>query len=82
MIVYREGASLRAIYFDNEDHVIRYAVKPVEGGVAFVSDGAATEARYRLTYTSAARDRVKIRFEVAPPGKEFAAYLDAGAHRD
>jgi len=24
---------------------------------------------------------MKIRFEIAPPGKEFAAYLDASAKR-
>ena len=84
MIVYRaEGSGdLRATYYDSEGHVIAYMVKAVEGGVAFVSDAAATQTRYRLTYYAAGKDRARLKFEIAPPGKDFAQYIDAGIRRE
>src|SRR5580700_2611971 len=85
MIVYRDETSheLRAMYFDSEGHVIPYSVKPAEGrGVVFVTEGGATTMRYRLTYIGTAGEGVKLKFEIAPPGKEFATYLEAAAHRD
>jgi hypothetical protein len=83
-IVYRDETShgLQAIYFDSEGHVIRYTVSPAGGGVVFLSDGAASQMRYRMTYTPAGKDSLKIKFEIAPPGQEFTTYIEAGARRD
>lgn len=83
MVVYREEGGLRAIYFDNEGHVIRYAVHPAQdGAVVMESEGPRTEPRYRMTYRKIDGDRLKIGFEIAPPGKEFANYIEATARRD
>lgn len=82
MIVYRESGSLHAIFFDSEGHVIRYGVSASGGGAQFLSDGAATQVRFRLTYSAVDTAHVKLRFEIAPPGKDFATYLEATAHRD
>ena len=84
MVIYRqpESGALRAMYYDSEGHVIAYLVKPVEGGVAFVSDNPLAEMRYRLTYVASGKDRVRITFEIAPPGKDFAQYLSAAARRE
>jgi len=84
MIVYRQPGSgeLRAMYYDSEGHVIAYLVKPVEGGVAFVSDGPPDQMRYRLTYLAAGKDRARLKFEIAPPGKDFAQYLEASIRRE
>ena len=84
-IVYRDaaGKQLRASYFDNEGHVIQYVVNPREDGVQFLSEAAPGEPRYRLTYVKAGADRVRIRFEIAPPGQPeaFRMYIEAKARR-
>jgi hypothetical protein len=84
MIIYRDATThaLRATYFDSEEHVIQYAVNPAEGGVVLVSEGAPSSPRFRMTYTSTGKDTLKIKFEIAAPGKDFAPYLEAAAHRD
>jgi len=84
MIVYRDAASqdLRAIYFDSEGHIIHYAIQPSGSGAVFVSQGPQDSPRFRLTYSSVGTNRLKIKFEIAPPGKDFAAYIEASAHRD
>jgi hypothetical protein len=87
MVVYRDTpeAPLRAIYFDSEGHTIRYEVQgPTDGSEAIlVSAAEPGTPRYRLTYTRAGKDRLKIKFEVAPPGnpEQFATYIEAGARR-
>jgi hypothetical protein len=84
MVIYREGGGTRAIYFDNEGHVIRYTVEA--GGpdaVTFVSEAAAGTPRFRLSYKKLPDGRVGGKFEVAPPGKpeEFKTYLEWTAKR-
>ena len=81
MVVYRNanGSGFRASYFDNEDHVIAYAVTPLSGkqGLVFVSDLEPSAPRFRLTYVKTGEDTVAVTFESAPPGKpnDFAVYL-------
>ena len=38
MAVFAEGGQLKALYLDNEGHIIRYSVSAVPEGVAFTSD--------------------------------------------
>jgi hypothetical protein len=78
MIVFVDGETARADYYDSEGHVIRYAVDSPEPGLAvFVSDVNPSAPRYRLTYARAADETVAGRFEIAPPGQPeaFKLYL-------
>jgi hypothetical protein len=79
MIIYVDDQRVvRADYYDNEGHVIRYAVTiPGPGRAAFVSDVAAGAPRYRLSYETAPDGVVKGSFSVAPPGEPnaFTPYL-------
>ncbi len=46
------GQPLKAIYFDNEGHVIHYGVSvPEPGSVVFLSEGAGGGPQFRLMYT-------------------------------
>ena len=85
MIVYPEGAAPRAIYFDNEGHVIHYTAEFAEGGdrIVFTSETEVSSPRFRLTYSKLGPGKVAIRFEIAPPGKPdaFSPYIEATARR-
>lgn len=87
MIVYREpgGKSFRASYFDNEGHVIQYAVSslPDKKGLVFLSNPEPSGPRFRLTYTKCEADKVAVKFEIAPPGKaeQFKTYLEGTVRR-
>lgn len=84
MIVYRESptADLRADFYDNEGHVIRYLVQPSsDKQIVFVTPPGAPGPRFRLTYKSAGPDQLAGKFEIAPPGKDFATYLEWTARR-
>jgi hypothetical protein len=75
MIIYLEAASLRAIYFDSEGHVIHYNVTtPSPTKVVFESDGTQPGPKYRLTHTLEAQD-LTGKFEIAAPGAEYKTYL-------
>lgn len=77
MIIYLSGTGVRADYYDSEGHVIRYAVRsPAPGQAVFLSDGAAGEPRFRLTYTQTADGGLDGQFESADPGTTtFKTYL-------
>jgi hypothetical protein len=77
MTIFAEGGQLKAIYFDNEGHVIRYAAATVPGGVAFTSEPA-PGPRFRLTYLQKPDATVTVRFEIAPPSAPdaFKTYLE------
>jgi hypothetical protein len=85
MIVYQDGGKTRAIYFDNEQHVINYsvAVSSDSNSIVFVSDAVPAMPRFRLTNTKAGTDKITITFEIAPPGKSesFTRYIEAVARR-
>lgn len=84
LYIYFEGAgpALKAIYFDNEGHVIHYEVSiPKPGTVVLLSDGAQPGPQYRLSYELA--DGVMTgKFELKMPGQsEFMSYLEWSGKR-
>ncbi|MFB3828486.1 MAG: hypothetical protein ACE15B_17090 [Bryobacteraceae bacterium] len=86
MVVYRDpDKTVRAMYFDNEGNVIRYRVQASADGkrIVFLSDAVPGAPRFRLTNALTAAGRMKITFEIAPPGKpeEFKTYIEAAARR-
>ena len=70
------GRPLRAIFFDNEGHVIHYDVStPDPARVVFLSDPSQTGPQYRLSYEL--KGGVMFgKFEMRMPGQTgFTAYL-------
>ncbi len=87
MVIYQEGNGSpdRAIYFDNEGHVIHYTVEFSADGrsIVFVSGAEPAQPRFRLTYSKVSNDALKGKFEIAPAGhpESFATYLEWTARR-
>jgi len=87
VIYHEDGASpARAIYFDNEGHVIHYDASFSKDGTTwvFLSDSVPSAPRYRLTYTKEKNGMLGIKFEIAPSGKPeaFSTYIEARARRE
>jgi hypothetical protein len=85
MVMSQENNSIRAMYWDNEGHVINYTVEFSKdtNSVIFLSELVPSAPRFRLTYTKSENNTLKILFEIAPPGKpdSFTKYIEATAHR-
>lgn len=79
------SGSLRAIYFDNEGHVIHYTATMAEDGstFTFVSDALPSVPRFRTTYIKGQNELLTIRFEIAPPDDPdvFTIYTEGTATR-
>ena len=80
--VYPEGGRLRALYVDNEGHVIHYNVMATAEDAVFLGD-AGPGPRFRLTYRRTGAETVSLTFDIAPPGKPeaFVTYLRADMRR-
>jgi hypothetical protein len=84
MVIYREGDATKAAYWDNEGHVIRYVATADKGkSFSFVSEPAAGQPRFRLSYALTSPKALSLRFEIAPPNTpdQFKPYIQATLHR-
>jgi len=79
LYVYQEpaGQSYKAIYFDNEGHVIHYEVSiPAPATAVFLSDQAQAGPQYRLSYELKGATMYG-KFQMRVPGAtEFKSYLE------
>ena len=79
------AGSARAIYFDNEGHVIQYTVRFSDDrkAVTLLSDPIPSQPRYRLTYGVRSEESLTIKFEIAPPSQPdaFKMYVQSTCHR-
>ena len=86
MVIYKEpDQRTRAVYFDNEGHVIHYSVFLSEDKrtITLLSDSVPTAPRFRLIYNLLKDDSLSIEFDIAPPGKpdSFSKYVEGKARR-
>jgi hypothetical protein len=86
LIVYTEFTGVkRAIYFDNEKHVIHYevSISPDQKMIILVSDPIPSAPQFRFTYIMTAEDTLNARFEIAPPGTPgaFTVYIEGTSRR-
>jgi hypothetical protein len=77
MIVYPEspGSQMKAVYFDNEGHVINYSVTFPEGAIVLTSQKTENMPVFRLTYTSLDKETVDTNFEMSRDGEHFMTYV-------
>jgi len=77
LYVYPVGGAYRAIYFDNEGHVISYDVStPAPLTAVFLSKASDPGPQFRLTYELKGAT-MRGRFEIRMPGQtEFRLYLE------
>ena len=70
------GQTLKAIYFDNEGHVIHYDVTtPSPTSVVFLSDAATPGPQFRLAYEL--KDGAMAgKFQMHMPGQDWKSYLE------
>ena len=84
-VMYFENEKPRAIYFDSESHIIRYAVEfsPDSSTLTLLSEPVPSGPRFRFTYVKASPMSLKILFDVAPPNspEAFTRYIEATARR-
>jgi hypothetical protein len=84
LYIYRESAGQppKAIYFDNEGHVIHYEVTtPSSDTAVFLSPASQPGPQYRLVYQLKGQLMQGI-FQIRMPGqKQFASYLEWSGKR-
>jgi hypothetical protein len=79
MIIYFQSSEPKAVYFDNEKHVINYNIEFAENKVIFTSEELKGIPQFRLTYEGTGVNKMKLYFDIAPPNApgKFGSYLTA-----
>jgi len=84
MVIYVSPVGAKADYYDSEGHVIRYNVSsPAPDEAVFLSQPAAGEPTFRLSYKLASADSLDGEFAIAAPGTQqaFKPYLSWQSHK-
>ena len=82
MVIYAEGTAVKAIYFENEGHVIRYLVTATGKSATFESEAGEPGPRFKLVYEQKAAGSVSIVFSLAPPGSvAYRPYVTGTSRR-
>ncbi len=78
MVVYADsgGQPSKAIYFDNEGHVINYSVTYSERSVVLTSSRIQNASVFRLTYVLLNKETVDVKFEMSHDGEHFLTYTE------
>ena len=76
MIVYLDiaGSRSKAIYFDNEGHIINYAVTYSEKIIVLTSEKTNNLPIFRLTYSLLDNGTINVKFEMSQDGIKFSTY--------
>ncbi len=83
IIIYPDstGVPAKAIYFDNEKHVIHYSVTYRDNSVILTSQKNANTPAFRLTYTPLKPGKINTLFEWSQNGTTFKTYLEGKSMR-
>lgn len=84
MIIYRDknGIPSKAIYFDNENHVINYDLTfPDEKEIVFTSEKVPNIPLFRFTYSLIDDNTVNTKFEISTDGNNFFTYVEGKSKR-
>lgn len=65
----------KAIYFDNEGHVINYSITYTEKTITFLSETKPDQPTFRLIYSLLENNEVNTAFEISMDGKNFKTYI-------
>jgi hypothetical protein len=83
MIVYRDSlrGPAKAVYFDNEGHVIRYVITYPDRAIVFTSERVGSAPVFRLSYRLLERDVINVAFEMSKDGERFMTYVQGKCRR-
>lgn len=80
MIIYQENEKTKAVYWDNEGHIINYTAEfsQDKSKLYFTSEIIPASPRFRLVYEKLADGRINNVFQIASPGTpdQFAKYIE------
>lgn len=83
LIVYPGNAEVpsKAIYFDNEGHVINYSIYYVDNNIVLQSEKVGNTPIFRLTYSKIDDQSVNIKFEMSFDGTNFTTHVEGKSIR-
>jgi hypothetical protein len=78
MIIYPDltGDPSKAIYFDNEGHIINYSVTYSDKSIVLISEKSPNVPIFRLTYTLLENGIINTKFEMSQDGVKFMVYIE------
>ena len=83
MVIYQDSEKKRAkaIYFDNEGHIINYSISYPDTAIILTSERVPDSPVFRLVYSMADAETCITRFEFSQDGEKFTTYIEGESKR-
>lgn len=83
MIIYPDGNTdkTKAIYFDNEGHIINYDVTYTDRSITLTSIKVPDSPVFRLTYTLLENEILNTKFEMSRDGINYITYIEGNSKK-
>jgi hypothetical protein len=84
MIIYQDtsGSPSKAIYFDNEGHIIDYSIVCNDKSIVLTSNKLPNVPVFRLTYTLLENKTINTKFEMSQDGEKFMTYIEGKSKKN
>jgi len=84
MVIYLDSMQTpnKAVYFDNEGHVIHYAIAYPNQSIVLTSEKIPDTPVFRLSYTPIDSAAVIVKFEMSRDGVTFMTYVEGKSKRE
>lgn len=76
-----QGRAAKAVYYDNEGHVIEYGITQTDTSITFTSSRAANTPVFRLTYVRRPEGNINVSFLMSQDGEHFTVYTQGECRR-
>jgi hypothetical protein len=75
------GRPAKAVYYDNEGHLIEYGIAQSDTSVTFTSSRLSNVPVFRLIYAKRPGGKINVSFQAAQDGEHFQTYTDGECRR-
>jgi hypothetical protein len=75
------GLSAKAVYYDNEGHIIEYGIVQSDTSISFTSSRLPKVPVFRLIYAKRPGGKITVSFQLSQDGEHFRVYTEGECRR-
>jgi hypothetical protein len=76
-----KGLSPKAVYYDNEGHIIEYGIVQSDTSISFTSSRLPNVPVFRLIYAKRPEGKINVSFQLSQDGEQFRVYTEGVCRR-
>ena len=76
-----QGRPAKAVYYDNEGHVMEYGIAQSDTSITFTSSRLPNVPVFRLIYAKRSEGKINVSFQMSQDGEHFRVHTQGDCRR-